>query len=95
MVGCPPSTGRSLRAGNSSKHLSREPREKNSDQLKVPTRERETATHTGEDLCSRLLGKSKYVKRVIVWRRKQVDVCVGGMCRDHLFGGGGKWRGDV
>ena len=47
-LAAPPSTGRSLRAGNSSKHLSREPREKNSDQLKVPTRERETATHTGE-----------------------------------------------
>lgn len=44
----PPSTGRSLRAGNTSKHLSRVKGKKNSDQLKVPTSTGETATHTGE-----------------------------------------------
>ena len=48
----PPSTGRSLRAGITSKHLSRVKGKKNSDQLKVPTSTGETATHTGERYCA-------------------------------------------
>jgi hypothetical protein len=49
----PPSTGRSLRAGTTSKHLSRVKGKKNSDQLKVPTSTGEAATHTGERLQER------------------------------------------
>ena len=49
----PPSTGRSLRAGITSKHLSRVKGKKNSDQLKVPTSTGEAATHTGERLQER------------------------------------------